>query len=229
MKIKEIPEFERPYEKLERYGAEALTDTELLAIILKSGTKEMTSVQLAQNLFNIKNKENVFGFRCLDILSISELKLQKGIGRVKAIQIKAVVEIAKRIKNLKEKDIKKISSPQDVYTLLANSMENKKQEIIKTILLDRKSVVKLIVTNSLGSQNKNVISYKEILSEPIKQMISRIIVAHNHPSGDTKPSNDDIRFTNKLSEACNMFDIELLDHVIIGNNEYFSFKEKGLV
>lgn len=229
MRIKEIPEFDRPYEKLERYGCEALTDSELLAIILKTGTKDMTSVELAQNLFSIKNKENISGFQKLEILSLSELKQQKGIGRVKAIQIKAVIELSKRIKNQSEKSIKRINSPLDVYTLLATSMENKKQEIIKTILLDRKSIVKLIVTNSVGSQNKNIISYKEILSEPIKQIISRIIIVHNHPSGDSKPSNDDIRFTKKLIDACDMFDIELLDHVIIGNNEYTSFKEIGLI
>lgn len=227
MNIKELPENERPYEKLEKYGPEILSNPELIAIIIKSGTKNMTSVQIAQNLLKINGEYSLSGFEYLDNISISELKKYKGIGRVKAIQIKAVIEIANRIKHSKEKEIYKITSPLDAYTLLASGMEYKKQEILKTILLDRKNVVKSVITNSIGSQNKNVISFKEIMSEPIKQMASGIIVAHNHPSGEIKPSNEDIKFTKRLKEMCSMLDIDLLDHIIIGNDKYISLKEQG--
>lgn len=215
---------DRPYEKLEQYGAEYLSDSELLAIIIKSGTKEMNSLKLAQILLS-KNNTGLYSFNYLDTISIEELKTFKGIGRVKAIQIKAVIEIAKRIsKNVKEK-ITKITSPKDVYDLISKDMEDKPVEQLKVVILNNKNIVKSVATVSVGSQNKTSASVKEILYEPLKQMAASIIIVHNHPSGDSRPSNQDIAFTKRIIDSIRIFDIELLDHIVIGKNEYTSIRE----
>lgn len=222
--MKDVLVEDRPYEKLEQHGAERLSDSELLAIIIKSGTKEMNSLKLAQILLS-KKDSGLDSFNYLDNISIEELKMFKGIGRVKAIQIKAVIEIAKRIsKNSKEK-IRKIKCPKDVYDLLSKDMENKQVEALKVVILNNKNNVKSVVTVSLGSQNRASVGIKEILYEPLKQMASSIIIVHNHPSGDSSPSKQDILFTKKIIEGIRTFDIELLDHIVIGKNEYTSIKE----
>ena len=226
--IKELPEEDRPYEKLQKYGANRLTDAELLAIILKSGTKNISSVKLAQNiLHNDVLKEE--GFSVLKDLSISELTKYNGIGTVKAVQILAVFEIAKRI-NVTNKNTKsKIRSPEMAYQLLRNEMEDLKQETIKTIILNRKADVIAVVTNAIGGQSKIVLTPKEVMCEPIKQMAASIILAHNHPSGDPTPSKADIRFTENIIKAAEMFDIEVLDHIVIGKNSFISLKQMNLI
>lgn len=164
-------------------------------------------------------------FRYLDNISIEELKSFKGIGRVKAIQIKAVIEIAKRISKIPKGKVTKITCPNDVYNLLSKEMENKQVEILKVIILNNKNIVKSVVTVSIGAQSKAVVGIKEILYEPLKQMASSIIIVHNHPSGDSAPSRQDILFTERIISGMRTFDIELLDHIVIGNNEYTSIKE----
>lgn len=222
--MKDVLLEDRPYEKLEQYGAEYLSDSELLAIIIKSGTKEMNSLKLAQILLS-KNSSGLSSFNYLDNISIEELKSFKGIGRVKAIQIKAVIEIAKRIsKNSKDK-VTKITSPKDVYDLLSKDLEDKQVEQIKVVILNNKNIVKSVGTVSVGGQNKASASVKEILYEPLKQMAASIIIVHNHPSGDSTPSKQDILFTKRVIEGIRIFDIELLDHIVIGKNEYTSIKE----
>ena len=215
---------DRPYEKLEILGAELLSDSELLAIIIKSGTKEKNCLELAKILL-AKNSSGLSGFKYIDSLSIDELKKIKGIGRVKAIQIKAVMEIAKRISKLPKDKVTKITSPKDVYDLLSKDMENRQVEELRVIILNTKNVVKSVVTISIGAQSKAVIGAKELLNEPLKQMAASIIIVHNHPSGDSKPSRQDIEFTRKICSSAKIFDIEVLDHIIIGNNEYSSIRE----
>ncbi len=226
--IRELPLEDRPYEKLEKYGANRLTDAELLAIILKSGTRNISSVKLAQNiLHNDFLKEQ--GFNVLKNLSITELTKYDGIGKVKAIQILALFEISKRI-NLTSKNVKdKIKSPDMAYELLRSDMEDLKQETIKTIIMNRKADVVAVVTNAIGGQSKIVLTPKEVLSEPIKQMASSIILAHNHPSGDPHPSKADVDFTENIIRAAQMFDIEVLDHIVIGKNSYKSLKQMELI
>lgn len=226
MKIKDTPIEDRPYEKLQLYGAEYLSDSELLAIIIKSGTKEVSSLKLAQILLS-ENSSGLSSFKYLDTISIEQLKSFKGIGTVKAIQIKAVIEIAKRISKVPKEKISKINCPKDVYDLLSKEMEDKNVEMLKTVILNNKNVVKSVVTVSIGAQSKAVIGLKEILFEPLKQMASSIIIVHNHPSGDSSPSRQDIAFTKKILDGIKVFDIELLDHIVIGKNEYTSIKEKN--
>ena len=149
-----------------------------------------------------------------------------GIGKIKAIQMKALVELAYRINDkLSNTQRIKITCPKDVYNLLKGSLSQKQTEEVNVIILDNKNYVKSIVVVSRGATNRSVISPKEVLSEPIKQLASGIILVHNHPSGDTTPSRQDILLTRKLCDYTNLFDIALCDHVIIGRNSYTSLKE----
>ena len=224
--IKLLPLDDRPYEKLELIGENNLTNSELLAIIIKTGTKKYNCLEIAQNI--LKTKENISKISDLEYLtnlSLEELKSYEGIGRVKAIQIKAMLELSKRIASMYATEKKKITSPKDVFDLLQKEFIGKKQEVLKTIILNRKNTVISVITNAIGNNDNISIGIKEILSEPIKQMANSIILVHNHPSGNLKPSNADILFTQKINENAKLFDITLLDHIIISNKGYISLKE----
>lgn len=226
--INKLPLNDRPYEKLELLGSNNLTNSELLAIIIKTGTKDMNCLEIAQNILSDKSKySNLNDIDYLANLSFEELKKYKGIGRVKAIQIKAVMELAKRISKNYDNIKNKITCPKDVYDNLAYTYIGMKQECLKTIILNKQNAILSIVTNAIGSNDNIDIGLKEILSEPIKQLSSSIILVHNHPSGSLKPSNADIRFTKKVEEYSRIFNIQLLDHIIIANNNYVSMKETG--
>ena len=222
MKLKELPEMERPYEKLEMYGAEVLSTAELLAIIIKSGTKDYTSVEIMQNLL----KEDILekGVLFMKEISLEELKTKKGIGRVKAIQLKAIAELASRATKPVKIIRKEIYTPEDVAKIIMPDLKNEKQEIIKTILLDIKNRLIKVITNTIGGLNSNSIEIREILREPIKCSAAKIILVHNHPTGDVLPSNSDIKLTKKVFEAGLSLGIELVDHIIIGDNKFCSLK-----
>lgn len=223
--ITEIPVSDRPYEKLELLGEESLTNSELLAIIIKTGTLKQNCLQIAQNILSGNKNSNITDLQYLSNLSLEELKSYDGIGRVKAIQIKAVVEFSKRISRIYEINKDKITCPKDVYNLLAQGYIGKKQESLKTILLNRQKSIISIVTNAIGTNDNITIGVKEILSEPIKHLASAIILVHNHPSGSLNPSKNDVIFTKKIDEYSRIFNIELLDHIIITDNNYISLKE----
>ncbi len=205
-------------------GAGKLTDSELLAIIIKTGTKDNNCLELAKSLLS-PNHTGLSGFSYLSNASIEELKKIKGIGRVKAIQIKTILEIAKRINKGSQETIKKITSPIDIYNLLKHELEDEQVELIKVVILNKKNIVKSMITISKGTQDRAVVGIKELLVEPLKQMASSIIIVHNHPSGDPSPSKQDINFTRVMCERCDMFDIKVLDHIIIGKNKYVSIRE----
>ena len=226
--ISNLPLNDRPYEKLELLGANNLTNSELLAIIIKTGTKDMNCLEIAQNILSDKSKySNQTDIDYLVNLSFEELKKYKGIGRVKAIEIKAVIELAKRISKNYDNIKNKITCPKDVYDNIAYTYVGMKQECLKTIILNKQNCILSIVTNAIGSNDNINVGLKEILSEPIKQLSSSIILVHNHPSGSLKPSEADIRFTKKVEEYSRIFNIQLLDHIIIANNKYVSMKENG--
>jgi len=223
-----LPANDRPYEKLELLGEENLTNSELLAIIIKTGTKEKNCLDISRDILNSnKNSEHISDLEYLSNMSLNNLRNFKGVGRVKAIQIKAVLEFSKRVSKTNINNKYKITSPKDVFNLLNESYIMKKQEIVKTILLDNSNKVLCTITNAVGRVSSVQIGIKEIFSEPIKQMASGIIVVHNHPSGNMTPSESDIRFTKTINEYGATFEIKLLDHIIIGKNEYISLKEKG--
>lgn len=221
IKMKQLPLSERPYEKLEMYGAHTLSNAELLAIIIKSGTKEESSIETAQKILSMKNK-NSDNLRFIQDMSIEEFTSIKGIGRVKAIQLKAVGEIAKRLSRPIENSKVKISSPSDVANLLIDELRYEKREIVKVIILNTRNIVMKMVDICLGSNNSAILKPKDALIDAIKMGAPKIILVHNHPSGDPTPSKADIDFTKRLEQASSIVGIELLDHIIIGDSKFES-------
>jgi DNA repair protein RadC len=222
MKIKDLPEMEKPYEKFENYGAERLSDAELLAIIIKSGTKDKTSVELAQEILLLDSEKR--GLNFLKEVSIDDLRKIKGLGRVKAIQLKATIELAKRISKPYKILRKTITSPDDVAEVLMSDMKDSSQEMMKVIVLNVKNEIVRVSTISLGTANSTLIEARDVFKEAIRYNSTRIIVAHNHPSGDPTPSKSDIVFSARLRDAGKLIGIEVLDHVIIGNDKFCSLK-----
>lgn len=223
--IKKLPNSERPYEKLEMFGEKTLSNSELLAIILKTGTKEQTAIALAQNVLALNSEKNIRG---LQEISLQELKKVKGIGRVKAIQIKAICEIAKRMAmplNLNTV----IKRPKDVANLLTEEIRYEKREIVKLLILNTKNVVQKIVNLNIGKNNSAQIDIRQILEEVLKTGMTKFILVHNHPSGDTTPSLQDVQVTKNIQEATRIVGLELLDHIVLGEKSYYSIltKNKG--
>ena len=226
IKMKELPEAERPYEKLEQYGEKTLTNAELIAIIIKTGTKEETAVGLAQQILKLNSrKEQNLSF--LRDLTIEEFMKIKGIGKIKAIQLKAVCELATRmnaVTNYKERQILK---PYDIAEILIEKMRFEKQEILKVAMLNNKNKLTKIKDIAIGGGNFVTATIKSVLNEAVKIEAAKIILIHNHPTGDPTPSNQDIEFTNKVEQAANILGIQLLDHIVIGNANYISiFSER---
>ncbi len=224
-----MPLKDRPYEKLQMLGASNLTNSELLAIIIKTGTKKYTCLDIARNILREKDDLKISDLEYLNSLSLEELKQYEGIGQVKAIQILAVLELSKRISDIYSSSTNVVVSPKDVYDLVGFNYLNEKQEVLKTILLNKKNAVISVITNAIGANDSINISLKEVLSHPIKQMAHSIILVHNHPSGTLIPSKQDINFTKEIYEKAKIFNINLLDHIIIANNNYISLKEKGYI
>ena len=222
MKIKDLPLSERPYEKLEKYGSENLSNAELLAIIIKTGTKEESSVSIAQKVLKLKDASKEENLRFLADISIEEFMKIKGIGKVKAIQLKAICELTKRISRPINKEKIIIKTPHDVANLLIPELKYEKREIAKVIILNSKNVVIKIINISLGGANFACIEPKDVLAEAIKVQAPKIILVHNHPSGDPKPSKGDYNVTDRTYEAAELMGIELLDHIIIGDEDYKS-------
>ena len=226
MKMKELPEMERPYEKLELYGAKRLSYAELLAIIIKTGTKDSTSVQLAQEILNLNHSREELNF--LKDLEIEDFMKIKGIGRVKAIQLKAVCELTNRMAaplNYRQAVIRK---PEDLANILMQELRFEKIEMVKVVLLNSKNQIIRIVDVRTGKSNSVSLQVKEVLVEPIKLQAPKIILVHNHPSGGADPSQADINFTAHVMEACELMGIEFLDHIVIGNMKYTSILTKAL-
>lgn len=221
MKMKELPQSERPYEKLEMYGAHTLSNAELLAIIIKSGTRDESSISTAQKILSMKNK-NSDNLRFIQDMSIEEFMSIKGIGKVKAIQLKAVCEIAKRISRPIENTKVQIKCPQDVANLLNDELKYEKRELVKVIILNTKNIVMKVTDICLGTENSAILKPRDALIDAVKMRAPKIILVHNHPSGDPTPSSEDINFTNRLIQASSVIGIELLDHVVIGDSKFES-------
>jgi DNA repair protein RadC len=222
LKIKDLPEEERPYEKLELYGEKNLSNSELLAIIIKSGTKEETSVQIAQRILKLNYDPEMGELNFLKSMSLEELMQVKGIGRVKAIQLKAVCELSVRMSKLSNYKKIQIKSTEDIANLVMEELRLEKREFVKLFLLNTKNEILKNVDVAVGGTNFANVNMKEIISEALKIKAPKMILIHNHPTGDSTPSMMDIKFTDKLYNAAKLFDIELLDHIVIGNQKYSS-------
>lgn len=207
LKMKELPASEQPYEKMELYGAKTLTDSELLAIIIKCGTKEDTSVTLAQKILNLNENNNKNDLRFLQELTIEELTQIKGIGKIKAIQIIAVCELAKRMSKPINSLKIMIKSTKDVADLFMDELKYEKREIAKLLILNSKNVVLKIIDIALGGGNFAAIEPKNVLKEPIKIGAQKIILIHNHPSGNPTPSSADYEITDRIYECADIMGI----------------------
>jgi UPF0758 protein CLI_3057 len=216
--LKQLPNAERPYEKLEMYGEKSLSNSELLAIILKTGTKNQTAVALAQQVLALIENRNI---RALHEISIKELQKINGIGKVKAIQIKAICELAKRMS--RPQDLKtQIKSSEDAANLLMEELKYEKNEIVKILILNTKNIVQKIVDISIGNTSSAPIERKRIFEEILKTGMSTFILVHNHPSGDVTPSMNDIKTTKEIKMGAELLGLKLLDHIIIGDGKYKS-------
>ncbi|MDU5108832.1 MAG: DNA repair protein RadC [Clostridium sp.] len=225
VKVIDMPEEERPVEKLLISGPESLNNAELLAIILRTGTKEENIITLSNRIIS-----ELDGLEGLLDAGIEEITKIKGIKNKKASQILAVGELVRRISKsvlLKERD--KISSPNDIAKILMKDMVFLKQEVLRLVMLDTKNNIIGLKDVFVGSLNTSIVHPREIFKEALKRSSSSIIVCHNHPSGDPTPSKEDIDITIRLKECGKIIGIDLLDHLIIGKNQYVSLKEKGII
>jgi len=221
--IKDMPLNMRPREKLLAEGEAALNNHELLAIILGNGTKDTSALELANRLLDTYK-----GLRRLQEASLEELKQEKGIGPAKAASIKAALEIGRRISlDVEIRDL--IKSPQDVEKMLVQEMRVYDREHFMVLYLDRKGGLIVKEDVSVGGLHSSIVHPREVFKTAVKRSAASIILAHNHPSGDPSPSREDIDITHRLVEVGRLMGIEVLDHVVIGENKYCSFKEKGLI
>ncbi len=224
MTIKELPQSERPYEKLELYGEKSLSNAELLAILIKTGTKEYTSVDIAREILKLNEMYDETSLSFLRDLSIEEITKIKGMGRIKAIQLKAICELANRMNKPSNYKKTQIKEPNDIVKILMNEMQYEKREIAKIVLLDNKNNILKIKDIAIGGNNFVNIGMKDILSEAVKINAPKIILVHNHPSGNSTPSKQDIEVTKKLELVVKLLGIKLIDHIVIGKGEYTSIK-----
>jgi len=222
--VKELPVEDRPREKLQLKGPRELTAAELLAIILRTGTRTETAVALAQRLLN-----EFGGLQELKKSSIDELSAVKGIGLAKAAQIKAALELANRLAGLQTEVRQTIHRPEDAANLLMTEMRWLQQEYFRILLLNTKHHVLGAPTVFVGSLNTSVVHPREIFKEAIRHSAAAVILVHNHPSGDPAPSAEDIAVSKRLAEAGKLMDIAVLDHIIIGDGRYVSLKDQGIL
>jgi DNA repair protein RadC len=221
--IRDLPMDLRPRERLVYAGAGALSTAELLAIILRVGGRGENVIRMAERLL-----AHFGGIAGLAQASFDELCQQHGMGEAKATQIKAALELGRRLLVAAPQDRPQVRSPADVANLLMLEMGLLEQEHLRTVLLDTKNYVQRVATVYTGSLNAAVVRVGEVFREAIRANSAAIIVVHNHPSGDPTPSPEDVRVTESIVEAGRLLDIEVLDHLIVGRNRYVSLKERGL-
>jgi len=220
--IKELPEFERPRERLIKKGARALKKEELIAILLRSGLKGKNALEVANDIL-LK-----YGDKKLLSASYEELRNMRGIGPTKAVQILAAIELGSRLfKEKSEKEIY-INSAEDAIKELVHIKENKKENFI-VLYLDARNKLIYKETVSIGSLNANLVHPREVFEPAVRHLAAQIVLAHNHPSGDPEPSEDDLVITKKLVESGKILGIEIFDHIIIVKDDFFSFKNKGII
>jgi len=220
--IKDVPKEDRPRERLLEIGASHLSNQELLAILLGSGTKRESVMDLAQRLLI-----HFEGILLLKDATLEELTAIRGIGVAKAVLIMSAIEIGKRMQQMKPVERYMIRSPEDGADFVMEEMRDLKQEHFICLFLNTKNQVLHRQTIFIGSLNASIVHPREVFKEAVKRSAASIICAHNHPSGDPTPSQEDIQVTRRLQECGKMIGIELLDHLVIGDRKFISLKEKG--
>ncbi len=225
--IKELPKSERPYEKCERYGAGALSDAELLAVILRTGTRQLRAIDLAVNVLNSSTAHP--GLKGLNYFTLKELMKIKGIGRVKAIELLCLTELTRRMAKETQQEPIRLLSPQSVADYYMQDMRHLTREQVLLLMVDSKNRLIKELVISEGTVNTSLMPTREIFVHAVKYEAVSILLLHNHPSGDPTPSTEDIRVTKRVAEAGNLIGITLMDHMIIGDNRYISLKEHGFI
>lgn len=224
--MKELPEDERPREKMLIHGAQALSNAELLAILLRTGTRQEPVVSLAQRILK---KFEGDGLSALAAVKPQELSQVRGVGPAKAVTVMAAIELGTRLQSQAAARRPVIRSPQDAADLMMARLRYESREHFMVLLLSTKNHVIATSVISVGSLNASIVHPRELFREAICYSAAAVILIHNHPSGDPAPSQEDIVLTKKLVEAGQLLDITVLDHVIIGDNRYVSLKEKGII
>ena len=217
-RIKTLPQFDRPREKMEQKGAKALSNLELLAVLLGSGIKGKGVFEVAKDILNL-TKDN------FDSINVETLKNIEGVGLAKACQIMAAIEFAKRF--LIKEGIK-IKNTEDVVNL-TRELKDKKQEYFLSLTLDGASNLIQKRTVFIGTLNQSIVHPREIFADAISDRAAGIIFVHNHPSGDVEPSKEDMALTKRLVDTGKIVGIEVIDHVIIGKDGHFSFQSEGML
>lgn len=217
-------EYTKPRERLEQLGEQALSNKELIAILLRTGTKDINVDSVAENLLAYSN-----GLYALKDLSLTELCHIKGIGRVKAIELKATIELGRRINQASQVKLGTIESSESAAKFLSDEMAHLKQEHVVVLFLNIKNHILQKKIMFIGSANRSVAEPREILRHALKIGATKIIVAHNHPSGNAEPSHEDKVFTQRLVDSGELVGVTVLDHIIIGDGEYVSFKERQYI
>lgn len=223
VRIHDLPEEERPRERLVRNGPESLSNAELLAIILRTGSRAENVVSMSSRILS------EYSIKQLSLANIKRLMQIHGIGEAKASQISAVFELARRLETFVEEPKRKVRSPKDVYTLMYPKMREQKKERFITLYLDTKNQILKEETVSIGSLNASIVHPREVFKSALMESSASVIMIHNHPSGDPSPSREDIMVTEKLVEGGKLLGIDVLDHIIIGDGKYVSLKDEGFV
>ncbi len=222
--IKELPVEDRPREKLMTFGENKLSNSELIAILLSSGIKGRTAIELAQDILCQSG-----GLLGLADQSVDELIQKKGIGQSKATRLKAAFELGRRLSDFAPAKKTVLRSPIHAVDYMQTRLKLKKQEVFIVVLLDIKSQVIKVEEISKGGLAKSIVHPREVFKTAIRASAAGIILGHNHPSGNTTASPEDITITNKLIDAGNIIGIKVIDHLIIGDNNYLSMREEGLI
>ena len=222
--LRDLPKEERPRERLKKVGVDNLSLSELLALVIEKGGKGENVLSIAQNLLSrfgnlAKIKE----------ASIEELEQVSGIGFATACKLKAAFKLGEKAQNITAKYGQKIQSAKDVFEFLKNDLGNKKKEHFRALSLDSRNQLIGIDDVSIGTINANLVHPREVFKTAIQHLAVSIVIVHNHPSGDPEPSEDDIRSTKRLVEAGKLIDIDVLDHIIIARDKFFSFKDKEMI
>ena len=223
--IKDLPESERPREKLYAHGVSTLSNAELLAVIIRTGTGKESAIEVSRRLIGMDSR----GIGALTDASISDLTKIKGIGECKAAQIIAALELGKRIKRVGYYDKIRVTSPDVVADIVMEDMKFLQKEHFNIVVLDTKNHIIRIDNISIGTLNASIVHPRDVFKAAIKNNGNSVILVHNHPSGDVTPSSEDINITKRLIEGGNIIGIKVLDHLIIGNGSYLSMKEKNLM
>ncbi|CUS02697.2 conserved protein of unknown function [Candidatus Promineifilum breve] len=221
--IRDMAEYDRPRERLIKVGAEVLSTAELLAIVLRNGSQGENVLRLAERL--LAQFDNLPG---LARATITELTEAHGVGPAKAAEIKAAMELGRRLVAASPEERPHVSTPDDAFHLLKSEMMFLDQEHLRLILLDTRNRVLRTPTIYVGSLNTSVIRVGELFRAAIRENAAAFIIAHNHPSGDPSPSPEDINVTRQIVQAGKLLDVDVLDHIVIGRNRYVSLKQRGL-